>query len=502
MALACLGHRVYVSQLDYRVSTGHMSKYLPTVLFACVCVFSGPAVAKSRKSYRAIRHKTWTLQRDKQYFGESRISAAAKAKVKQHGCAGDAHGHIRANAMGGKGTANNIFPLNPSVNSGAFAQWEKHIVELLNTTKKRQHIFDRLKLEVSFSFDKNSLRPKRPTKVVYCYRGRRLDPNTGHRSSVHECKEFANPAPASCNRDEDFEKLVKQVNKHLKQAREARKTALNLEDSFLNRACRRDFERLGDHEWSAANKDYKKNVQAKVEPRFKSLEREHNRLIRELIRFKRKPPLKARAQKKHDELDAGHRTLQNARKGQFTAGGSLRFRAAREFNIKQHKKLQKQMGCDRIGDGDAVADCRVDKPPRGARGVQACTFYELAPHNYAHKGMLRARAQKRARAFNRKTRGKRFADVQGGSRCEGRYKWKLKLYRGCDFKQMPGRKSSRPPAKHKHRRSSFHFRLDRNKAQRALQRARVEKQARKFRRWCKHNRRKCRKLMRRWKRKR
>ncbi len=401
----------------------------------------GTAAAKNGKTYHEVRRASWTLKRTKQEFGAP-PSKAAYDKVKQHGCAGDAAGHIRANSMGGSGKPNNIFPQDPSTNSGDFNQWEQSIIELLNHQEKRQYVFDSLRINVRFKFDRKSIKPKRPTKVSYCYRGRRLDPESGKRKTVRKCRSFANPFPESCKKDPDFEALIKRTNEHIEAAREARRTALDLEDSFLKRACRRDFERLGDAEWRAADTDYKNTVQAKTESRFKQLERENNAWKRELQNYVRRPGFKKRARGKVADLDAGHKTLLAARKGEFRAAGSLRFRAARKFNVGQHKALQKRMGCATRGDGDVVADCRVDKAKM--RGIDDCTFYELAPHNHPRKGALRARAQKRARAFNRKTRGKDFAGV--GNNCEGKFKSKLKLYRACQFGTGGSAKTKRKPA--------------------------------------------------------
>lgn len=412
-----------------------------------------PSTAGAGTSFRAIKAKVFRVKRKKQQYGSSIMTPAAKKKIAEHGCVGDAHGHIRANDLGGKTEPNNIFPQNPTINSGKFRAWEQHLINTLNSKEGNKYKYDSFKIKISFTFDNKSEKPRRPTSVAYCYWGHnRVTNNTDN-----ECRTFPNPPAGSCE-DPDFKTLVTDINKHIEDARETRKTALRLEDTFLDKACRRDFERLGDAEWKAANDDYKKDVQSKVEGSFERLEREHHALKRRLQPYVRheSETLKKRAKTKVSELDANYKTLLNARKGHFTAGGSLRFKAAREFNIKQSKAMQDKMQCRRRGQGDVVVDCRVDLPPKrmpkGMKKVKKCTFYEIAPKNYHALGILRARAQKRARAFNDKTKGKRYADVQGGSNCEGKYRWDVMTYTPCRFDKMPktGKakgKSRRPKAK-------------------------------------------------------
>lgn len=126
--------------------------------------------------------------------GGSTTTTESREWAQAVGCPGDQAGHIRGNALGGKGgkTSRNIFPQAPSVNMGAFRSYEAQVRKWVETCHASGNA--KLVVKVSFTFG-DSVRPERPRYVHYTIKGG--DP-TDHCKQKTMSWSFENPRSSTC----------------------------------------------------------------------------------------------------------------------------------------------------------------------------------------------------------------------------------------------------------------------------------------------------------------
>lgn len=121
--------------------------------------------------------------------GGERTDEGTRSWTEQNGCKSDDAGHIVGHALGGENDSNNMVPMDPRLNRGAYSQFEKKVRDLVNKHGEVD-VFVTLRFNTSVS-------KTRPSRIEYTAKAPAVKASKLSATSISAT--FDNPLPSGWN---------------------------------------------------------------------------------------------------------------------------------------------------------------------------------------------------------------------------------------------------------------------------------------------------------------